>query len=276
LPFAGIRYSGGKAYQDKKLLDQEMGLDVSFRGQVLDRPQLYLNEARQSALALALYLGARLACAPQTTTHLKLLVLDDVLIGLDHANRLPVLDVLSQKFANWQVVLLTHDRGWFDLAREHLKTGWACYEMYEGDAAATATAPMPVVRKTESRPAPALLQKAKDLLALGYVEAAANYVRHAFEASMRGACEHKGIKLAFKQDLHALKSQYFLDGLNTWPGKPPQLTKPDWDAALARIELLKNVVMNPYSHPSAPNIPRADVQAAIDAVEAFLPLARVK
>ena len=84
-------------------------------------------------------------------------------------------------------------------------------------------APVPVVRKTENKPAPALLQKAKDLLKDGYVEAAVNYVRQAFEASIRGACEIKGVNLAFK-----------------------------------------------------PNIPRPEVQAAIDAVEAFFPLARVK
>jgi hypothetical protein len=31
--------------------------------------------------------------------------------------------------------------------------------------------------------------------------------------------------------------------------------------------LLKNVVMNPYSHPSAPNIPKNEVQQAISTVE---------
>ena len=105
-------------------------------------------------------LGARLACAPRTTPHLKMLVLDDVLVGLDHSNRLPVLSVLQDYFADWQVVLLTHDRGWFDLARQHLPNGWTCYEVYEGDQAALA--PMPIVRKTQKRPAPALLQKSLD------------------------------------------------------------------------------------------------------------------
>lgn len=36
----------------------------------------------------------------------------------------------------------------------------------------------------------------------------------------------------------------------------------------------KNVVMNPYSHPSAPNIPKAEVEQAIAAVETFLDLVR--
>jgi len=50
----------------------------------------------------------------------------------------------------------------------------------------------------------------------------------------------------------------------------------DWDAALARLETLKNVVMNPYSHPSAPNIPKQEVEQAIDAVDQFLKLVAKK
>ncbi len=42
-----------------------------------------------------------------------------MLIGLDLSNRLPLLRVLVEDFADWQVILLTHDRVWFELAREH-------------------------------------------------------------------------------------------------------------------------------------------------------------
>lgn len=36
-------------------------------------------------------------------------MLDDVVIGLNHSNRLPLLDVLNSMFVDWQIVLLTHD-----------------------------------------------------------------------------------------------------------------------------------------------------------------------
>lgn len=274
LPFAGVRYNGAKLARDKAFIDKVVGLQVAYRGLPVERPQHYLNEARQSAIGLALYLGARLACAPQTTPHLKLLVLDDVLVGLDHSNRLPVLNVLTDLFADWQVVLLTHDKGWFDLARKRLpEAHWNCCEVYEGDL--TATAPMPVVRPTQNRPAMALLQKARDMLVLGYVEAAANYVRQAFEAGLRAACELKSIKLAYKQDNTGHQAQDLLNGLKTWSDSAT-VPKADWDAALNHLELLKDVVMNPYSHPNAPNIPMQEVVAAADAVEKFLELARKK
>lgn len=269
----GITYST----ENRAIEGQQLTPELHFRGHRLPTPQLFLNEARLSALGLAIYLAGRLACTPTaTTTALKLLVLDDVLIGLDHSNRLPVLEVLEAKFADWQIVLLTHDRNWFDLARSHL-SGWKCIEVYEGDA--QATAPMPIVRATQNRPARALLDKAKELIQTPYIEAAANYTRQAFELGVRTACEVKGIAMPYrvypKTDKPPLDAQKFLEALKTWKDCPKTL-KVDWDAALARLELLKNVVMNPYSHPSAPNIPKQEVQQAIEAVEKFLDLAAKK
>ena len=172
------------------------------------------------------------------------------------------------------MVLLTHDKGWFDLARQRVPEGdWVCYEIYEGDTATTA--PIPVVRKTENRPAQALLQKARALLLQGYIEAAANYVRQAFEAGIRATCEFKGIKLAYKQDVTGHQAQDLLDGLRGWSGNNT-VPKAEWVAAINKLQLLKNVVMNPYSHPSAPNIPKQEVEHAAVAVDEFLILARKK
>lgn len=263
-------------YLDKRRYDgQEIWLDVDHRGHTLQHPHLFLNEARLSALGLAIYLAGRLALVQQATgTATKLLVLDDVLIGIDHSNRLPVLDVLHNRFSDWQVVLLTHDKTWFDLARDRLpKEDWACCEVYEGDPAAAA--PMPIVRPTMNRPARALLKKADDLLKLGYVEAAANYARQAFEMGVRVACELKKIKMEYRQDPTSHQAQDFLDKLKGWTGSANVL-KADWDAAIHRLELLKNVVMNPYSHPSAPNIPKQEVADAIAAVTVFLDLVATK
>lgn len=203
-----------------------------------------------------------------------LLVEAQAILQILSPHGLPVLNVLVNRFSDWQVILLTHDKGWFDLARQRLPSNvWNCCEIYEGDPAASA--PMPIVRKTAKRPAPALLQKARDLLLQGYTEAAANYVRQAFETGIRAACELKNIKIAYKQDVTSHQAQDLLNGLKTWPGT---LTVPkiDWDAALHQLELMKDVVMNPYSHPSAPNIPRQEVVNAADAVDAFLTLVRTK
>lgn len=271
----GLTYKNARLKQNRAIDGQKLEPELSFRNHPLQTPQLFLNEARLSALGLAIYLAGRLACTPTANaTALKLLVLDDVLIGLDHSNRLPMLDVLNTKFADWQIVLLTHDRNWFDLARSHLPdANWKCVEVYEGDGAATA--PIPIVRPTQNRPARALLDKAKELVQTPYVEAAANYARQAFELGVRAACELKKIEMRYCTDPKAHQAQDFLDRLKQWPGSAT-VPKADWDAALARLEMLKNVVMNPYSHPSAPNIPKQEVEQAIAAVDDFLKLAARK
>jgi len=102
-------------------------LDVSLHGKVLAEPQHFLNEARLSALALALFLaGYQLnSSAPLEggPDYARVLVLDDVLIGLDYANRIPLLKLLDAEFRDWQVLLFTHDEVWFELAREFTEGG---------------------------------------------------------------------------------------------------------------------------------------------------------
>lgn len=275
LPFAGVRYNSARASRDKAFEDKTIGLQISYRGLVVERPQNYLNEARLSALGLALYLGARLACTPRTTPHLKLLVLDDVLVGLDHSNRLPVLDVLRDNFHQWQVVLLTHDRGWFDLAYAKISgADWCCYEIFEGDQAAIA--PRPVHRHIPmdpslDRPAGIYLKYAKDMLMLNYPEAAANYARQALEATLRGGCEKQNIAIPFKRNPKKVEAQFLLDQLKVWGGNTT-IQKPTLDVILDELIVLKDIVMNPYSHPSAPNIPKSEVEAAVTAVNKLMKL----
>ena len=92
---------------------------------------------------------------------------------------------------------------------------------------------------------------------------------------MRKGCEIQKVPMNYSVDPAAHKSQDFLDALRRAP-KPVTVTQADWAACLQRIEMFKNVVMNPYSHPSAPNIPRQEVLDAANAVERFLELAGKK
>ena len=265
-------YVGPKAAHFKRergLMGGTLVPNVRYRGHDPARPQDFLNEARLSALALSIYFAGRLTCTPAVASDvLKLLVLDDVLIGLDHANRLPVLDLLQKHFATWQIVLLTHDRGWFDMARGWLdETAWHCIEIFEGDR--SAAAPMPVVRSAANRPAKQYLAHAKKLLAEHYVEASANYTRHGFEAALRGGCQLNNVPVAFQQNTKDVKSEELLKAVEDWAKLDPA-RKLRFEPVLTRLRLLRNVVLNPYSHPLAPNIPTTEVQSAIAEVEKLI------
>ena len=107
----------------RRFTGQKLELTVQIYGHGPDEPQHFLNEARLSALALAIYFAAaRVAFpggVPGESPPTRTMILDDVLIGLDLSNRLPVLQLLGREFADWQIMLFTYDRVWFDLAREY-------------------------------------------------------------------------------------------------------------------------------------------------------------
>ena len=95
--------------RDSRLFrNTELILSVHRSGTHIQDHHNILNEARLSAIGLAVYLAGLLITVPGTSQFPKLLVLDDVLIGLDMANRIPVLKILEDYFADWQIILLTH------------------------------------------------------------------------------------------------------------------------------------------------------------------------
>ena len=93
--FPGVQYN-----RDNRTLDkQEILLTVEFFDRDIPEHHRFLNEARLSAIAIAIYLSSILM---QPESDLKILALDDVLIGLDMSNRLPVLDILEEYFPDYQ------------------------------------------------------------------------------------------------------------------------------------------------------------------------------
>lgn len=101
----------------------------------IDKPHSFLNEAKLSALAISI----RFAILSQKLKEecLKFIVLDDLLISLDMRNREKVLDLLlSKEFSeNYQLIILTHDRMFYQIAKNTIKyfgqENWVYYEMFE-------------------------------------------------------------------------------------------------------------------------------------------------
>jgi energy-coupling factor transporter ATP-binding protein EcfA2 len=127
---------------DKKLRDDkpEIILNVEFADRKLagKHPE-YLNEAKLSAIGISIYLAA-LQLKPVSSTDLAILVLDDVLIGLDMSNRLPIIDIIDKHFIDkYQIFLMTYDLEWFEILCEHFveATGggqkWKAFEFYCSD-----------------------------------------------------------------------------------------------------------------------------------------------
>ena len=93
----------------------------------------FLNEARLTAIGISIFL-ASIKNIPQKDKY-KILVLDDVFIGLDTSNRIPLLRILEDEnlFRDYQIIMATYDRHWYEVAKNWLKKSdkeWRCYEMY--------------------------------------------------------------------------------------------------------------------------------------------------
>lgn len=103
---------------------------VSITGDYSD----FLNEARLSAISICLYLASLLK--NPTNVDLKILFLDDVFIGLDAGNRIPILSILRNEFSSYQIFISTYDRHWFELAKRQFEVykdyTWSTLEIYVG------------------------------------------------------------------------------------------------------------------------------------------------
>ena len=257
LTFPQLAYSEA----DKAILNQTLTASVRVRTHNVVAPQSFLNEGRQTALALALYLAGRKACVPPGRGKLKLLVMDDLLISLDASHRRPVLDLILSEFADWQIVLLTHDRYWFQLAREQVKaTGsWKTVEVFErfdGDGLL-----VPLVRSAEGDLAEATLKQAEAFLADNHPHAAANYARSGCELILKRFCAKKGVPFPYFEDEHRPDLQTLLNAAKGHVAGDAARHK-----ALSDLEAHKKYVLNPLSHDPANPVPAADVAAAIVAV----------
>jgi hypothetical protein len=74
-------------------------------------PRAFLSEGHLDSLGLCLFLAAVRSFNPPGS----LLVLDDVLTSIDREHRRRVGELLFQEFADYQIVLTTHDEYWYDL-----------------------------------------------------------------------------------------------------------------------------------------------------------------
>lgn len=151
--------------------------------QKISRPHTFLNEAKLTAIALSIrlaMLGQKLSGVVAADTP-KFLILDDVLISLDMSNREIVLDIILQEFTDYQLIILTHDRNFFELLRHRIKKfnqpNWKYIEMYEYEENGI---PKPLMFESES-----YIGQAKNFIKNGKYEIAGNLLRKEAENIMK-------------------------------------------------------------------------------------------
>jgi energy-coupling factor transporter ATP-binding protein EcfA2 len=254
-----------------ELKGAELIPEIEFRGLPVTDHHQFLNEARLSALAICLFLAGVLLSDNDyaNPAYPRFLVLDDALIGLEVQNRLPVLAILrSDAFKNYQIFLLTHDRVWFDYARETLRAedGWLHRELLADETTGKLI--------PKEKPSRSDIENAKVHLANGDLKAAAVYARSAFEWKLRKVCKKSGIKISYDPDASKIGAGELWDGITVRQkereehrAKGAQL--PDFVPAQLRtaVDTMRSTVLNKLSHTGDPGLVHAEVATAIATVE---------
>lgn len=269
-----ISYNNLKVYKPatpgKKQMSEELYLRVFYAEMEIAHYHVFLNEARLSALALCLYL-ASVRVNPLPKEVLRVLYLDDVFIGLDTSNRIPLLEILRDEFIkqDFQIFISTYDRQWFELARQWFVNNGCKFkslELYIEDDGNPTTPEYPVVLPSEGnlRKAEAHF-KAKDYPATG------NYLRKECEAIIKNLLPYT---YRIDQNSEPITK---LDGLMQQLSQlyeDSNIPKPQ--ALLDAIKIYGKALLNPSSHDDIKSpIYRREIKDAFTLVQQLLALQKL-
>ena len=253
LDFKGVTYN----QKNKTLDNQQILLNVKFFDKDVSERYLLLNEAKLSAIAISIYLSSILLL-PDPKSGLRILALDDVLIGLDMSNRFPVLDILEEYFKDYQIFLTTYDKAWYEVVKQRTdQEDWKYTEFY---FRTTDEYEIPVCK--EDAP---YLKKAREYFDASDYKACAVYLRTAFEAIIKRFCDKRNLRVRYCENPKGLTSEDFWDPIKT--GTKRDGTPFLEQTFIRQIELYRSIILNPLNHATIANIPKREIEEAISAVE---------
>lgn len=105
-----------------KLIGEEdelkgLTMEYDFYDTRVSPPHKYLSESHLNSLGIILFL-----CSVEAFNKLnKFFILDDVISSFDTEHRMRLSNLLIDKFNDYQIILLTHERNWFDLMKTLVK-----------------------------------------------------------------------------------------------------------------------------------------------------------
>lgn len=225
---------------------------VIWNGKDVRNIMNYLNEGRLNAISLGLFLSyyKKFNRSPY-----KLLLLDDVVIGLDMSLRLPLLKILQDDFENeYQIIMTTFDENWFNLMKNYLDSEkWEFVRL--------------IVKKTDGTQLPFLvgvessdfLQKAEQYLKNGDYAAAALYVRLEFERLVLKYAERRKLKIPFKRKASELPINLVWDAVKE--------NLPAAKILCRRIDMYVAILLNPAVHYDERPKYKNEVKYAIETVK---------
>lgn len=249
------------------LISPSLTANVDYASSNLSSHHKFLNEARLSAIAISVYLTA-LQTNP-TVGAMKFIFLDDVFLGLDLNNRLPLLDILKDRFSDWQIFLTTYDRHWFEVAIQHLEPAkWKAIEMYAGEVAGKPFE-KPIIIDSEN-----YFEKAEKYYKAGDYPAALNYLRKELESQIKDRLPEEDVR---NFDNKAPKQLGALWGLLINRYDRNGLSHLISTKIRSDIETIKLGLLHPQSHDNLSSpIYKYELQRAFDLIKGIQSIPKIK
>jgi hypothetical protein len=189
-------------------------------------------------------------------------------MGLDYDHRIPVLELIQDEFVagtGHQVILLTHDRVWFDLCRLQLDPGaWKTAELFTRRGAGPDHSDFPMRKQSASDSA----TRAQEFLNDGELPAAANYARTSIETSLKRICDRRRTPIGFSLNPEGLKIDLFIDAAAREPKKAGTTLAKGTHMLVPQhiqkaIKTMRTTVLNPLSHAHPTTVTPTEVKRAI-------------
>jgi hypothetical protein len=226
-----------------RILDEGVEFEYDFHGKLSYPPLKYLSESHLNSLGIAAFL----ASAKLFNRYNGFFFLDDVVTSFDSNHRLRLLRLLKAEFAEWQIVLLTHEAVWFEMIKKELgPEGWLISELELSTDGS-------VRLKTSTK---SLKESVAQKAANGSITP--NDIRTLLEHLAKEICYRIEVKVAFRfnQENERRMSGELLSALRaTLKKKSPETND---SPVLVRLET-SNFVTSMGSHDSGPVISSGDV-----------------
>lgn len=223
--------------------DELNGITIEYKysDDWVSPPQKYFSESHLNCFGISFFLASVIAFNKEN----KFIVLDDVISSFDSTHRKRFADLLFEKFANYQFIVLTHELEWFSYVQQLAKRkGWLIGE----------------IKWTEAKGAH-LEEKPDDLkeliereLANSSIETLGNPIRKYLEAKLKDICLNLDVKVSFRLNdmnekrmpdelLNELKSKIDKNGGQDIKAKIPVIDR------VANSSLLGNLLShdNPFN-----------------------------
>jgi hypothetical protein len=240
--------------------DKGIELAVDFYGQRQRPLHGVLSESYMNSVAIVLFL----AMARTFNERLNFLVLDDVVNSFDVTHRGRLGEVLIEEFEDWQLIVLTHDRYFFEQVRRRVK-GWSSYQVlgWSYDRG-------PSLR--EQRGATDV-DAALELLDAGAIGDAARRGRRGLEHVLKELCEGLEVPLPYRRgnDNEFREIGQLLSGLRRLLKDDSQGKKflASIDGTLRSLEADAQAVLNAEAHASDSGPSTGEVRSTLERVRDF-------